>query len=475
MKKILALFLLLAVPAFALTTREIRNTVPLTDQKGNVLKNVPITFTMVDANKRAADCWHVDGTRIAPIPATVKTSTFGLFSTSLAVTSQCTAARYYLCHIDSPYSGIADFLAPLDAGAGSLEWITFMAAGAVLNATGQGQFVGHTSDTGLHWTSAAQKTDLTDAGDSALHYHATDRARANHTGEQAISTVTGLAAAFTNESTARVAGLATKEPTITAGTTAQYLRGDKSLGTLNQAAVDGLRQADSPTFTGATFNGVVQALKGSVDSPTFSFEHAGSGVVGMYSPGSNELAFSVNGVARMHMLTYTLLYGPFVSSPSVGSGDYTSFDATASGLAIDVNNPGGGDVISYKFAGVEKARITDAGNLGLGTTSFGTSAAKVLAIGSGTAPTTSPADVVQTWSADTGGVAGKAGLHIRTEDGTSHVFGDKVGINTTTPTSPFQVVGLPVYANNAAAAAGGLTAGAFYRTGTDPDFVAVVH
>ena len=50
-----------------------------------------------------------------------------------------------------------------------------------------------------------------------------------------------------------------------------------------------------------------------------------------------------------------------------------------------------------------------------------------------------------------------------------------VGIGTTTPTSKLQVVGLPVYANNAAAVTGGLTAGAFYRTGADPDPVMVVH
>ncbi len=50
-----------------------------------------------------------------------------------------------------------------------------------------------------------------------------------------------------------------------------------------------------------------------------------------------------------------------------------------------------------------------------------------------------------------------------------------VGIGTTAPTSRLQAVGLPIYANNAAAAAGGLTAGAFYRTGADPDPVCVVH
>lgn len=50
-----------------------------------------------------------------------------------------------------------------------------------------------------------------------------------------------------------------------------------------------------------------------------------------------------------------------------------------------------------------------------------------------------------------------------------------VGIGTQTPTAPLQVVGLQVFANNAAAVAGGLTAGAFYRTGADPDTVCVVH
>jgi hypothetical protein len=50
-----------------------------------------------------------------------------------------------------------------------------------------------------------------------------------------------------------------------------------------------------------------------------------------------------------------------------------------------------------------------------------------------------------------------------------------VGLGTTSPTSKLQVVGLSVFANNAAAVAGGLTAGAFYRTGGDPDLVCVVH
>ena len=39
-------------------------------------------------------------------------------------------------------------------------------------------------------------TDLTDGGNSSLHYHSSDRARTNHTGTQAISTVDGLQSAL---------------------------------------------------------------------------------------------------------------------------------------------------------------------------------------------------------------------------------------------------------------------------------------
>jgi hypothetical protein len=49
--------------------------------------------------------------------------------------------------------------------------------------------------------------------------------------------------------------------------------------------------------------------------------------------------------------------------------------------------------------GTEQMRLTTAG-LGLGTTSFGSSAEKVLSVGTGTAPTTGPADTVQFYSSD---------------------------------------------------------------------------
>lgn len=51
----------------------------------------------------------------------------------------------------------------------------------------------------------------------------------------------------------------------------------------------------------------------------------------------------------------------------------------------------------------------------------------------------------------------------------------KIGIGTPDPRSALDVVGLPIYANNAAAIAGGLLAGSLYRTNADPDLVCVVH
>lgn len=56
-------------------------------------------------------------------------------------------------------------------------------------------------------------------------------------------------------------------------------------------------------------------------------------------------------------------------------------------------------------------------NLGIGTTVVGTSAQKVLSITNGTAPTTSPSDLAQLYSADEGGFNTRARITTRTEDG----------------------------------------------------------
>lgn len=57
-----------------------------------------------------------------------------------------------------------------------------------LTSVENGAEVNNISDTNV--------TDLTDNGDTTLHYHSSDRDRTNHTGVQAISTVTGLQTAL---------------------------------------------------------------------------------------------------------------------------------------------------------------------------------------------------------------------------------------------------------------------------------------
>ena len=63
----------------------------------------------------------------------------------------------------------------------------------------------------------------------------------------------------------------------------------------------------------------------------------------------------------------------------------------------------------------ERFRIDPSGNIGFNTISFGTTAAKVLAVGTGTAPSTAPADVFQMYSKDI--AAGEAAPHFMTEHG----------------------------------------------------------
>jgi hypothetical protein len=72
-------------------------------------------------------------------------------------------------------------------------------------------------------------------------------------------------------------------------------------------------------------------------------------------------------------------------------------------------------------------KCVDIGGTGLGT---GTNK---LAFLNGTAPSTNLTDSFQQYSADRGGVAGKASAHFRAEDGTINVIGDLSGFGTSTP------------------------------------------
>lgn len=122
-------------------------------------------------------------------------------------------------------------------------------------------------------------------------------------------------------------------------------------------------------------------------------------------------------------------YGYFSGAYRYGGSLNGVVDGTPAGTSVPFKYV----FVNYTPAGAYNGTafvIRSTGNVGIGTETFGTGAVKVLALASGTAPTTSPADAVQLWSADRGATAGKASLHLRTEDGTSHVFGDLVGFGT---------------------------------------------
>ena len=86
---------------------------------------------------------------------------------------------------------------------------------------------------------------------------------------------------------------------------------------------------------------------------------------------------------------------------------------------------------------------TGAGSLVIGTStvgSIGTSGVGVLAIANGTAPSSSPADTAQLYTADINGTAGSAGFHIRNEINTAALIlpGVRYKTDTGDPTDTFE-------------------------------------
>lgn len=112
--------------------------------------------------------------------------------------------------------------------------------------------------------SDANALDLTDAGDSTLHYHAADRARANHTGTQSADTIIDGTTnkAYTATEKTKLSGIETGAQvnvvTSVAGKTGTVLlaKGDVGLGNVtNDAQVKKLASSTSgkiPTWNGTT-------------------------------------------------------------------------------------------------------------------------------------------------------------------------------------------------------------------------------
>jgi len=112
--------------------------------------------------------------------------------------------------------------------------------------------------------------------------------------------------------------------------------------------------------------------------------------------------------------TLSNFYGYFADNPTLTSGTVTNTYGFYGSMAAGTGK--------WNFYAAGTANNYFAGNVGIGTGTFGTSASKVLALGNATAPTTGPADTIQIYSTDLS--AGNTMLSLYTE-------GTPVNANTT--------------------------------------------
>ena len=143
---------------------------------------------------------------------------------------------------------------------------------------------------------AAQALDLTDGGDSTLHYHASDRALANATGTLAVTN--GGTSLATLTAHALYVGNGTSAPVaLTVGTNNQFLKGstgaDPAFGTATLASADFANQGTTTTVLHGNASG----------NPSFS-------AVSLTADVSGLLPVANGGTAVATAVTKTFFAGP---------------------------------------------------------------------------------------------------------------------------------------------------------------------
>jgi len=155
--------------------------------------------------------------------------------------------------------------------------------------------------------------------------------------------------------------------------------------------------------------------QGTANSPSMIF--AGDTTTGFWYGGAiHRLAFSAEGVTKFNLIS---------DYWNMGATVMLRWNQTALGGFNDVGLSRLGTGKLALGAGAASADVTLGeydgtlclGNIGIKSTTFGTSADGVLGIAIGTAPTSSPADMCQIYVADSAGTAGNASLYVRNELG----------------------------------------------------------
>jgi hypothetical protein len=161
---------------------------------------------------------------------------------------------------------------------------------------------------------------------------------------------------------------------------------------------------------------------GSASDPVITV--SGDPNTGIFFPAADTIGFTEGGSEAFRVNSSGNIEVPQSAGRGFGFGAGTfSFDSTnVPDYGFAYTSPSGefNTVVSafenIKFCAgrQERVRFTANGNVGIGVTSFGTSAANVLGIRNGTAPSTSPADMVQLYAED---VSSSSELKVRDEAG----------------------------------------------------------
>lgn len=185
---------------------------------------------------------------------------------------------------------------------------------------------------------------------------------------------------------------------------------------------------------------------------------AGGSALGAITSGQNNVGIGTSAGAAITTATSNFCLGPFALANNVGSSRNVAIGQSAL-LSFNKASGNGFNVAIGSQAATTMTTGTQNVIIGNSTGAGLVAGTNNILIGSAV---DTPDGLDDSFSMNLGGV----------------LFGDLAQFfigNVWPLTSALQISGLPIYANNAGATGGGLTVGAFYRTGANPDPVCVVH
>jgi hypothetical protein len=265
------------------------------------------------------------------------------------------------------------------------SWLTYLAGTKIIGFTqGYIPFGGAsalTSDSGLFWDNTNKRLG--------------------------IGTIEPTMAVGLGGGIARTIGMERETGLDTAGYALTLNAGGATVGATNKAGGTLILSSGISTGSG---NSQIQ-FKVAPPWAAATSDNTATAVLSVYYEGASSLVYSSNNAYNGNS---SVAY-PFILKNANNSAVlYAQFGAT---------NPvrtAGGETGQFKISCREAGGWNDrfffkGSSFGIGTSNFGTSAVQILGIGSGTAPSSAPADMAQMWVADINGAAGYAGFHKRTE------------------------------------------------------------